>query len=496
MKLKHYLMALNLLLVTQARAGLKTHISTYKESLSFELAPESSNLAKYFRINYSAYRLYKGLWGLGWCSFIEAKIIVTKKRQYLLETCDGVKQVFPQPIGLLKMAIQLPTDEQLIFERQGKKWVLVEVYLFKREILRLVYTPQKIIFFSEGTMIGDATLSLGKVHALRMHHEPLFFKFQNEHLSGLQNSSHSYSFSYNLKGEIAELKSAISLTRDVSSTKNPIRIAIIDTGVDEISKSELGGKIAGFNLIDPRKSFEDEHGHGSHVLNLIRQSAQQTPLEFLVLKYYAAKSSGKDNFLRTLKAFEIAINEGVHIINFSGGGPTANSEELELLQLAQKKGIIVVAASGNFGQSLDEEGFYPAGYDLDNIISVGSLNASESDLAETSNWSSKKVDVLAPGQEQIARGLNGIQQKMSGTSQAAAKITGLAARIWWHEPYLDYTLVKARLQWASIQSPALKNKVKEGSIIPSQLLNRNWYQAPNKQRSHTIHLFKIPSPTN
>jgi subtilisin family serine protease len=118
---------------------------------------------------------------------------------------------------------------------------------------------------------------------------------------------------------------------------------------------------------------------------------------------------------------------GIHVISLSIGGP-ASSVLQSAVALAASKGILVVAAAGNDGNSTLS---YPAGYD--GAISVAATDRNDA-RASFSNVNSK-VEVSAPGvdivstvPDSIVAGGYGV---WSGTSMATPHVAAVAALISW-----------------------------------------------------------------
>jgi thermitase len=132
--------------------------------------------------------------------------------------------------------------------------------------------------------------------------------------------------------------------------------------------------------------------------------------------------------MNTVKAIDYAVRNGAHIINYSGGGLEPSPQEKAAIARAEKHGILVVAAAGNEQSDSDVHGYYPADYELSNIISVTAINKSRKVL-DSSNWGLNSVDLAAPGHN-IYSLLPGNQYGfMTGTSQATAFVSGVAALV-------------------------------------------------------------------
>jgi subtilisin family serine protease len=120
-----------------------------------------------------------------------------------------------------------------------------------------------------------------------------------------------------------------------------------------------------------------------------------------------------------VKAIRYAVKHGANIINYSGGGASFAKEEYEALKEARDRGILVVAAAGNERNDTSVRPYFPASYDLNNIISVSAIGP-EGKLIPASNWGAKTVNVAAPGGGILSLQQNQAYGFMNGTSQATA----------------------------------------------------------------------------
>src|SRR5690606_35171285 len=118
-----------------------------------------------------------------------------------------------------------------------------------------------------------------------------------------------------------------------------------------------------------------------------------------------------------VNAIEYAVQMNAHLINFSAGGKERNSSEEKAIAKAHEKGILFVAAAGNDRLNSDVFGFYPADYDLPNILSVGAIGK-DKNILKISNFGRRTVDLAAPGEAIISTYPGGGYELMSGTSQA------------------------------------------------------------------------------
>lgn len=258
----------------------------------------------------------------------------------------------------------------------------------------------------------------------------------------------------------------LNLVSSVALAK--VRIAIIDTGIDTENKL-----LAPF--VSPQsKSFSaqssalvDSHGHGTHIASIIVENSNLNAqeLELLILKYYDAKSPPEDNLANTIKSIRYAIQQQVDIINYSGGGTSPSPEEQAILGEARHRGILVIAAAGNEHSNSDLRPFYPANYPLDNIISVGSHD-SEYNWVPSSNFGTKAVDIAALGKSVMAFLPKNTRAALTGTSQATAMVSALAANLKVTRKDLKtYLEIKEHILKTSFFQKGLQGKNKRNGAI-------------------------------
>jgi subtilisin family serine protease len=259
--------------------------------------------------------------------------------------------------------------------------------------------------------------------------------------------------------------------------KKEIVVAVIDTGIDPdhpfLKKNihVLKGKSSQLNYgldfskgkISANKPM-DNHGHGTHVAGIIK-SVFPT-VKILTLKYYNRNANGQDNLNSTIEALDYAVNMGVDIINYSGGGPEPDRRELEILKRAEAKGILVVAAAGNEESNIDnkDNAYYPASYGLRNIITVTAHDQSKRVLS-SSNYGMKTVDISAPGYRIKSALPNRRSGYLTGTSQATAFVSGVAALIKSHYPTITAEEMRMIIKKSAKKEISLMAKCASGGRL-------------------------------
>ncbi|MDB9786781.1 S8 family serine peptidase [Bacteriovoracaceae bacterium] len=252
--------------------------------------------------------------------------------------------------------------------------------------------------------------------------------------------------------------------------KRDVVVAVIDTGIDyehpylkrniyvPFGKSGSGNFGADFSFKYKSTTTPfDYHGHGTHVAGIIKSVFNDVRL--LPLKYYNPQSSGPENLKATIKALKFAVDANVDIINYSGGGPEPSLEELRVLKIAEKKGILVICAAGNEHSNIDqkENAYYPASYGLSNIITVGAHDSS-TNILPSSNWGATSVDISAPGKDINSTVPPSSSSKMTGTSQATAFVTGVVALIKSNFPKLSMKDIRKTIVISSTKTNSQKKQ--------------------------------------
>lgn len=201
---------------------------------------------------------------------------------------------------------------------------------------------------------------------------------------------------------------------EITSGSAGIIVAVLDTGIDHDNQDLFAKVIGEINLTNSSTS-DDLNGHGTHMAGAIAQVAPECCL--LIVK--VADDDGKCQASQVAEGIVQAVDNGANVINMSLRVPPSSDLE-EAVNYARNKGALMVAAAGNDSSSAPT---YPASYT--NCIAVAASDESDS-LASCSNhgdW----VDVAAPGVEIYSRGLHNQYEAKSGTSSAAALVSGEAA---------------------------------------------------------------------
>jgi len=201
-----------------------------------------------------------------------------------------------------------------------------------------------------------------------------------------------------------------------------VLVAIVDGSVDA-SHPELQGVIE--DTFDAAPAGGQAHSHGTAVAGAIAAHARlkgSAPAARILAAqaFDRGQDRSEGNGFTVAKAIYWATDRGARVINMSFAGMRDPSIE-QSLRYARHKGVILVAAAGNKGP-LSVPLFPAANPD---VIAVTATDQNDR-VFQLANRG-KHIAVSAPGVELFLPGLNGTYQEISGTSFAAAEVSGAIA---------------------------------------------------------------------
>lgn len=201
-------------------------------------------------------------------------------------------------------------------------------------------------------------------------------------------------------------------------------IAVLDTGIDK-QHEDLQGKVIGEVNFTSSPTSDDVYGHGTHVAGIIAAVANNgvgvagVAYDCRLLNVKVADDGGWVTAEALAKGIVWAVDHGARVINMSLYLLEPSVEVERAVDYAWKKGALLVASSGNY---LGSRVAYPAYYE--NCLGVAASDSRD----EVTLWSGKGVwvEVAAPGVSIYSTLPGNKYQALSGTSMAAAHVSGLA----------------------------------------------------------------------
>lgn len=221
------------------------------------------------------------------------------------------------------------------------------------------------------------------------------------------------------------------------------RVGILDNGVNYTNPKiephlarNRDGSLVGFDFWDndsrpfdfgippmrrnPAMSLFRPNRHGSLVASVLIANAPDSAC--IVPVRYAPFSKGDE--VRDAVAF--FAKAGVRIVSLQSARP--DPWPVFERAIRDNPDILFVVAAGNEGQDLTARPLYPVVYDLPNMLVVGAADSSGR-LWERSNRGRGIVDIAVNAVEVPVMRFEGEMARLTGTSFAAPKAAGFAARL-------------------------------------------------------------------
>ncbi len=273
----------------------------------------------------------------------------------------------------------------------------------------------------------------------------------------------------------SEIPTGVSRIGAVGANKGTgVGVAVLDTGI-QLRHADLKSNIvANKSCVSGVRTGDDDNGHGTHVAGVIAALANGTGVrgvapEAKLVSVKVLDSTGTGLWSSVICGLDWVIANAstynIKVVNLSlvGGGSSDNScgnVNSDALHLAicrvRDAGITVVAAAGN--ENANTSGMVPAGYD-DAVVTVSALvdsdgqaggvgattvNGLDDTFANFSNYGTE-VDLGAPGVNINSTWIGGAYNVLSGTSEAAPHVAGVAALYLNSNPSANFSEVKNAL---------------------------------------------------
>lgn len=221
-----------------------------------------------------------------------------------------------------------------------------------------------------------------------------------------------------------------------------VRVAIIDSGVD-VTHPELKGAVAESIDVVGGKAAPDTHGTAiAGIVGAREQLSGIAPdARIVAVRAFAQTSAGRtEGTTETLiKGIDAALGKGVRLFNLSFAGPRDPSVE-QIIRVAEGKGAIFIAAAGNGGPGAPAA--YPAAYDT--VIAVTAVDSADKVYERATRGD--YIAFAAPGVDILAAAPKRTYGLSSGTSLAAAHVSGIVALIAERKPDLRTADIKKLLK--------------------------------------------------
>jgi cyanobactin maturation PatA/PatG family protease len=230
---------------------------------------------------------------------------------------------------------------------------------------------------------------------------------------------------------LADIRAALA---DAAPGLSSVKIGVVDGLPDLTHPSLRGAAIDVLEMMVP-PGFGEPDPHGTAVCSIIFGGGDAVTgiapgCSGLALPIFFGVQADRPRLASQIdvaRAITFALEHEVSIINVSAGqkvvAAEADAHLEQALQRCAERRVLVVAAAGNDGCDCFH---LPAA--VNSVLAVGALNAASGPLA-SSNWGEPYLGngLLAPGENLLIAALNGGVSTATGTSYAAAAVSGVAA---------------------------------------------------------------------
>uniref|UniRef100_A0A383VUP8 Uncharacterized protein n=1 Tax=Tetradesmus obliquus TaxID=3088 RepID=A0A383VUP8_TETOB len=264
---------------------------------------------------------------------------------------------------------------------------------------------------------------------------------------------------------------------------NPREVAG-NSGIDDDGNGYVDD-VNGFDFVSRDGSVYDGGSldtHGTHVAGTIGAVGNnglgvsgvcQSGLKMISAKFLGANGGTTDgavqalNYLLDLKT---RYNLNMVATSNSWGGGGYSQSLFNAINAHNNAGILFVAAAGNNARNTDVTVSYPAGYNLPNIISVGSITSTGA-ISSFSNFGATSVDLFAPGSGILSTWPVNGYNSISGTSMATPHVTGAVALYAAAHMQLRGSWPTAANIKAAVMDTGVYNAAYDGRCVSKRRLN-------------------------
>ncbi|MYT27508.1 MULTISPECIES: type VII secretion-associated serine protease mycosin [unclassified Streptomyces] len=298
----------------------------------------------------------------------------------------------------------------------------------------------------------------------------------------------------------------------------PVRVAVIDTGVDNTNPqlAEAVDAKSGWDFLhntkdagtgtatDPKAPTDgtyDPVGHGTKVAGIIAARPHAgtgfvgLAPEATIIPLRQNDEKGSGNAATLAQAIRKAIAADADVINISQDTTkplSPNSDLAAAVQEARHKNIVVVASAGNDGLDGQLKDTYPAAYDGVLAVASSDRNNERAPFSQSGAF----IGVAAPGVDMVSTVPKGGQCVDNGTSFSAPYVAGVAALLKAKHPdWKEYQIVAQIEQTAERTVNGQDPFVGWGVVDPVRALTDDTHPIDHPTATNGLTKATPPDPT-
>lgn len=249
--------------------------------------------------------------------------------------------------------------------------------------------------------------------------------------------------------------------------------------------------VHGWNFGGDNNDISDTNGHGTHISGIIlslftnifqTQTKEDIPFRLMTLKY--TSEDGQQTVASAINAIRYAVDHGADVINASWGTRDYSAMLYSAIEYAKNNDVVFVSAAGNYNTNNDKTPYYPANFDLENVISVASSTKDE-ELSSFSNYGKENVSVATLGDrvlslEPFSNSLSGYSFR-SGTSMAVGYAVGASLLL---KMFYKITPKEIHYLLTNVETNlSLKDKVRSGGVLNLSSISKAIESAPTLDKT-------------
>ncbi len=226
----------------------------------------------------------------------------------------------------------------------------------------------------------------------------------------------------------------------------------------------------GWDWVNNDNNPFDDNSHGTHVAGTIGAVGNNGVgvvgvnwnVKIAALKFLNAAGNGST--AGAISATLYSADEGIQVSNNSWGGGPFSQPLLDAIEYGAGRGMLFVAAAGNFNTNTDVSPHYPSSYGADVITAVAATEHNDVKWI-SSNYGLTTVDLAAPGVNILSTVPAGGYQFFNGTSMATPHVAGAAALVKSRYPGATAYGLKALLMRTVDPKPSLNGVTVTGGRL-------------------------------